>query len=123
MSTATNLLSSDHLILIRVGDWILKNSVAHTRHTDKSRSPAPDIAVPRQALCYLSWSNRSLKNRSLFTSSAFLSPSKYTAFKTKSALNKHCISKNHWTAIASSLSFGAEQSGNYGVYYCKIHTC
>ena len=37
-----------------------------TRHTDNSRSPAPDIAVPRQALCYLSRSNRGLKNRRLF---------------------------------------------------------
>ena len=36
------------------------------RHTDNSRSPAPDIAVPRQALCYLSRSNRGLKNRRLF---------------------------------------------------------
>ena len=32
------------------------------RHTDNSRSPAPDIAVPRQALCYLSRSNRGLNN-------------------------------------------------------------
>ena len=38
-----------------------------------------------------------------------------------SALNKHRISRNQW--IANSLSFGAERSGNYGVYYCKIHTC
>ena len=37
-----------------------------TRHTDNSRSPAPDIAVPRQALCYLSRLNRGLKNRRLF---------------------------------------------------------
>ena len=36
-----------------------------TRHTDNSRSSAPDIAVPRQALCYLSRSNRGLKNRRL----------------------------------------------------------
>ena len=36
------------------------------RHTDNSRSPAPDIAVPRQALCYLSRSNRGLKNRPFF---------------------------------------------------------
>ena len=28
------------------------------RHTDNSRSSAPDIAVPRQAFCYLSRSNR-----------------------------------------------------------------
>ena len=35
------------------------------RHTDNSRSSAPDIAVPRQALCYLSRSNRGLKNRRL----------------------------------------------------------
>ena len=35
------------------------------RHTDNSRSSAPDIAVPRQALCYLSRSNRGLKNRQL----------------------------------------------------------
>ena len=64
-----------------------------------------------------------------FTTPAFLSPSKsrksqatkYTAFKTNSALNKHRISKNQWTA--NSLSFGAERSGNYGVYYCKIRTC
>ena len=75
------------------------------RHTDNSRSSAPDIAVPRQALCYLSRSNRGLKNRRLsllFTTSAFLSPSKSRksqatkcrAFKTNSALNKHRISKN-----------------------------
>ena len=37
-----------------------------TRHTDNSQSPAPDIAVPRQALCYLSRSNRGLKNGRLF---------------------------------------------------------
>ena len=37
-----------------------------SRHTDNSRSPAPDIAVPQQALCYLSRSNRGLKNRRLF---------------------------------------------------------
>ena len=38
-----------------------------------------------------------------------------------SALNKHHISKNQWTA--NKLSFGAKMSGNYGVYYCKIHGC
>ena len=41
-------------------------STVQSRHTDNSRSPSPDIAVPRQALCYLSRSNRSLKNRRLF---------------------------------------------------------
>ena len=95
---------------------------SNCRHTDNSRSPAPDIAVPRQALCYLSRSNRGLKNRRLFfTTPAFLSSSKsrksqatkYTAFKTNSALNKHRISRNQWTA--NSLSFGAERSGSYGV--------
>ena len=35
------------------------------RHTDNSRSSAPDIAVPRQALCYISRLNRGLKNRRL----------------------------------------------------------
>ena len=70
-----------------------------------------------------------LKIVDFFTTPAFLSPSKsrksqattYTAFKTNSALNKHRISRNQWTA--NSLSFGAERSGNYGVYYCKIYTC
>ena len=70
-----------------------------------------------------------LKIVDFFTTPAFLSPSKsmksqatkYTAFKTNSVLNKHRISRNQWTA--NSLSFGAERSGSYGVYYCKIHTC
>ena len=69
------------------------------RHTDNSRSPAPDIAVPRQALCYLSGSNPVLKIVDFFTTSAFLSPSKCRksqatkcrAFKTNRALNKHRI--------------------------------
>ena len=55
---------------------------------------------------------------SFFTTPAYLIPSKsrksratkYTAFKTNSALNKHRISKNYWTVIASSLSSGAEPS-------------
>ena len=76
----------------------------HARHTDNSRSPAPDIAVPRQALCYLSRSNRGtvLTIVDFFTTSAFLSsPSKSRksqatkcrAFKKNSVLNKHRISK------------------------------
>ena len=50
-----------------------------------------------------------LKIVDFFTTPAFLSPSesrksqatkfKYTAFKTNSALNKHCISRNQWMLI------------------------
>ena len=36
---------------------------ARIRHTDNSRSSAPDIAVPRQAFCYLSRSNRGQNSR------------------------------------------------------------
>ena len=45
---------------------LLAKNATGGRHTDNLRSPAPDIAVPRQALCYLSRSNRGLKNGRLF---------------------------------------------------------
>ena len=91
------------------------------RHTYKSWSPALDIAVPRWALCYLSQSNRGLKNFFFLQNPLFLAllnpgnhKPQYTQpspFKAISALNKHRISKNQWTASANSLSFGADRSG------------
>ena len=68
------------------------------RHTDNSRSPALDIAVLRQALCYLLRSNRGLKNLSP-SKSRKSQPTKCRAFKTNRALNKHRISQNQWTVI------------------------
>ena len=57
-----------YLLLYWGGEgWVIGGRVGcegckgvYGRHTDKSRSPAPDIAVPQQAVCYLSRSNRGL---------------------------------------------------------------
>ena len=83
----------------------LSKALASTRHTDNSRSPAPDIAVPRQALCYLSRSNRGLKNRRLFLQHplflALVNPGNHKPQNAEPskriinrALNKHRISQN-----------------------------
>ena len=69
----TNMLTmKEVLVMVERHSQYLQNGHALkvytllNRHTDNSRSPAPDIAVPRQALCYLSRSNRGLKNLRLF---------------------------------------------------------
>ena len=43
-----------------------KTDLSCSRHTDKLRSPAPDIKVLRRAFCYLLRSNSGLKNLRLF---------------------------------------------------------
>ena len=55
-----------HQRILEIFMAVFLSSQVPVRHTDNSRSPAPDIAVPRQALCYLSRSSRGLKNRRLF---------------------------------------------------------
>ena len=101
-----NVFSKCNHIVCRPTLTIYKNNNHPTnRHTDNSRSPAPDIAVPRQALCYLSRSNRGLKNRRLFLQHplflALVNPGNHKPQNAEPskriinrALNKHRISQN-----------------------------